>query len=297
MTNFCHIAPTSLLEQFATGRSHHLTLAHLVEQDQQYADYYANLPRLSTAGNIECGFDVCNIMDNSAFEMYKRGEPMYPSEKLIEMGKKVNADYIVMSDYPNEDPKKTIHKAIEMAPELRDAGFGTFFVPQSEIGNLKGLIDSFMWAAESKHVDYIGVSILAVPNAYNVEKGNKLQRFLSRWSFCHLLRAHSFFEIARDNDKKIHFLGMTDGPNEIMLVKDYLKYIDTWDSSAGVWAGLNNILFDVSPSGLINGKFEEEVDFNFKTDDIGLINKAMANVHYIDQLIGHLVNDEDTIQV
>ena len=45
-------------------------LAHLVEEDENYCEFYKN-----------SGAEL--IMDNSAFEMYKRNEPMYPTEKLI----------------------------------------------------------------------------------------------------------------------------------------------------------------------------------------------------------------------
>ena len=80
MTDFCHITPTKYLDLFAAGRTHHLVLAHLIEEDEEYANWYANMPRDP---------DTIVIMDNSAFEMYKQGKPMYPSAKLIEMGKKV----------------------------------------------------------------------------------------------------------------------------------------------------------------------------------------------------------------
>lgn len=236
MTNFCHLCPTPALDIFASCRTHHLTLAHLVEQDPVYAEWYSKLP----SGTI-------NIMDNSAFEMYKQGRPMYPTEKLMTMGTKVNADYIVMSDYPGEHSSITIQSAERMAPELIDAGFGTFFVPQSLVGDLEDLIYAFSWAANSDLVDYIGVSILAVPNAYRVEKGNKLQRFLSRWKFMNELEQRGILDDIINNDKKMHFLGMVDGPNEIMLVKDYLDVIDTWDSSAAVWGGFCGIGFDGSP--------------------------------------------------
>ena len=59
--------------------------------------------------------------------------------------------------------------------------------------------------------------------------------------------------------------------------------IDTWDSSAAVWAGLNGIAFDNSPTGLMNGKFELEVDFNAKFEDTTI---ACSNMAYIDQLCG-----------
>ena len=275
MTEMCHITPTAYLDLFG-NRSHHLTLAHLVEQDPVYTEWYRKL-----SDNVY--FDGTIIMDNSAFEMYKQGREMYPSEKLMEMGSRIHADYIAMSDYPNAPPNKTIEAAIRMAPELRQGGYGTFFIPQSEIGDLEGLIESFRWAAQADEVDYIGVSILAVPNAYGVEKGNKLQRFLSRWKFMQELEDRDILREITNNDKKLHFLGMVDGPNEILLVKQWLRYIDTWDSSAAVWAGLNGVEFDKSPSGLIDGKLETEVHFEHHTASPEALCRAMRNINFIDE--------------
>ena len=281
MIDFAHITPTAYLDLFATGRPFHLTLAHLVETDEKYTQWYA---RRDVSRSLS---PYVNIMDNSAFEMYKQGREMYPSDKLIEMGKKVAADYIVMSDYPGEPAAHTVDKAIEMAPQLREAGFGTFFVPQSQEGDLKDLIDAFMWAAESEHVDYIGVSILAVPIAYGVEKDNKLQRYLSRYKFMRELEVHGILDMIQVNGKKLHFLGMVDGPNEIELVKRYHDHITSWDSSAAVWAGVCDIEFDNSPTGLINGKNEIEVDFNHNVLDHGQMTKCVNNVKFIDELTGY----------
>jgi hypothetical protein len=285
MTEFAHITPTAYLDLFAAGRPFHLTLAHLIEQDETYASWYAERD-LSRGLN-----PYVNIMDNSAFEMYKEGRDMYPMDKLIEMGTKVGADYIVMSDYPNQPPQVTIDAAIELAPQLREAGFGTFFCPQSEIGDLEGLIAGFEWAAQSEHVDYIGVSILAVPNAYGVEKNNNLQRFMSRWKFMRELHERGILDDIKENGKKIHFLGMVDGPNECTLVEEYLWAIDSWDSSAAVWAGMCDIQFDNSPTGLIAGKNEIEVDFNHDSADVAKIAKAMYNCRYIDDQL--LASGED----
>lgn len=276
MTEFCHITPTKYLDLFAADRTHHLVLAHLIEEDEKYAQWYANLPRTK---------DHQIIMDNSAFEMFKQGKPMYPSSKLLEMARRVNADYIVMSDYPGEPAIKTIQAAEMLAPVFHEAGFGTFFVPQAEVGNVDGVLDTFIWAAESDDVDYIGVSILTAPNMFGVEKGNNLQRFLSRWKLCRMLEERKFFDKADYNGKKIHFLGMVDGPNEISLVSRWLESIDTWDSSAAVWAGICGIEFDNSPTGLINGKNEIEVAFEHESATIDQIVTAMRNVKYIDRLL------------
>lgn len=270
---FCHISPTKHLSDFCEQQTHHLLLAHLIETDPEYTQWYASR---KSSKNVY-------IMDNSAFEMYKQGREMYPMENLIEMGNRVNADYIVMSDYPNEPGKKTIEAAELLGPQLKSRGFGTFFVPQSRIGDIEDYIATFAWAASSRVVDYIGVSILGVPNAYGVEKDNKLQRFMSRWRMMNELEDRGILNLARRNQKKIHFLGMVDGPNEIPLC--YPRFhIDTWDSSAAVWAGLRGIAFDTSPTGLINGKYEEEVDFNYETQDVNDIIRAQRNCEYINNL-------------
>ena len=271
MVDFCHIAPTPHLKDFVSTQTHHLLLAHLVEDDDKYKEHYNWKP----SNNVY-------ILDNSAFEMYKQGRPMYPSDKLIEMGHKVNADYVVMSDYPNEPGSKTIKAAEELAPQFKENGFGTFFVPQSEIGDIEDYIATFAWAACSPAVDYIGVSILGVPNAYGVEKGNKLQRYMSRFTMMLELEKRGILKLAYLNRKKIHFLGMVDGPNEIELCSRFS--INTWDSSAAIWAGLNGISFDQSPTGLIDGKFEKEVDFNYTTNDSSTIKLAKANQQYINML-------------
>ena len=182
----------------------------------------------------------------------------------------------------------TIDAARQYAPIFKENGFKTFFVPQSDIGDLEDLITAFAWAASSPLIDYIGISILAVPNAYNCEKGNNLQRFLSRWRFMNELYDRQLLQLAAQNGKKIHFLGMVDGPNEISLVRDF--YIDTWDSSAGVWAGLNGIGFDFSPTGLMTGKFEKHVDFSADLSDN--VDLAKKNVKYIDDLVQRYNNTE-----
>ena len=274
MTKFCHIAPTNFL-YLTQQHTHHLLLAHLVESDAKYRQYYSDLKKENPSYTF--------ILDNSAFEMYKQGKPMYPGDRLMSLGKAVSADYIVMSDYPNEDKEKTIDACLELGPVFKQEGFGTFFVPQSKIGDLQEYIECFSWAASSILVDYIGVSILGVPNAFGVERGNTLQRFVSRWRMMGFLERLGILDTCWQNNKLIHFLGMVDGPNEISLIRERY-YVDTWDSSAAIWCGLNDICFDTSPTGLINGKFEKEVDFNFESESRTLVNNAINNIIYIDKL-------------
>lgn len=280
ITKFAHIAPIDFLE-LVRGRTVHLTLAHLVETSDEYVNFYKNEKAI-------------NIMDNSAFEMYKQGKPMMSPQKVLEMATKIEADYVVMSDYPGEHSSKTIQAAIDLAPIFRGQGFGTFFVPQSKIGDIDDLINAFDWASTSEHVDYIGVSILGVPNAYRVEKGNKLQRFVARFMFMQELHNRGILHRIRKNKKKIHFLGMVDGPNEIKLMEPYKDYIDTWDSSAAVWLGLNGGKFDYSPTGIYDGKYEKEVDFDLQQSDVSIdfYRLAKYNMDYIDTIVTKYLNND-----
>lgn len=248
--NFCHIYPTAYLEQYAVRQRHHLCLAHLIEASPEYADFYA---RMSDRGDVI-------IMDNSAFEMYKQGRPMYDPDKLVEMAQRVGATFVVMSDYPAQHSYATIKAAEKQIPILMDAGFKTFFVPQSEIGALDQYLDCIDFAINHPHIDLIGLSILGCPNAFGVEKSNNLQRFLSRWKILKILDTKG--KLTQSVIKRFHCLGMVDGPYEIELLREYHKYIYSWDSSSAFWAGAHGIAYDRSPTGLINGKFELEVDFD-----------------------------------
>jgi hypothetical protein len=279
---FCHITPVDHLD-LVKGRESHLTLAHIVdgmegskEQVEKYIEFYKAEKKDAEMN----GKPFLNIMDNSAFELYKNQLPMFDPEKLLDLAKKVEATHIVLPDHPAHPSMVTIDDARRYAPIFKQAGFGTFFVPQSDVGDLEDLCTAFAWAASSPLIDYIGISILAVPNAYNCEKGNPLQRFHARWKFMNELYDRNLLQLAAQNGKKIHFLGMVDGPNEISLVRDF--HIDTWDSSAGVWAGLNGIPFDQSPTGLGNGKFEKHVDFEAGFEDTSM---AKNNMNYIDYLV------------
>ena len=285
--NFCHIAPTPHLN-LVCDSEYHLTLAHIIYDEMQNGGeikpgYKGKNEEKTYTNFYSRRASSLNIMDNGAFELYKTGEQMFPAELLIQMGSSVNANYIVLPDYPAHPSMVGIDEAKQYAPKFRDAGFGTFFVPQSDIGDLEDLITSFAWAASSPLIDYIGISILAVPNAYNCEKDNQLQRFFSRWKFMNELKARGLLQLAYNNAKRIHMLGLVDGPNEIALLKDF--HIDTWDSSSGIWNGLNGIGFDKSPTGLMQGKDDKShVDFSFETEDSEAIELAKLNMNYIDLL-------------
>lgn len=286
--NFCHIAPTPYLSLVA-GYKTHLLLAHLVEENEAYRNFYADLKRRDP--------NVFYHLDNSAFEMFKRGQPMYDSDKLLKMAELVSADSIVMSDYPKQEWNKTVDAAVNLIPKFKGAGYKTFFCPQSELGDLNGLLQSFKWAIENPDVDYIGVSILACPIALGVDEQShhdvaqrsetyRLQRYLARWSV--LNRLDYMGLLGTKTFKRFHCLGMTDGPKEISLLAPYAEHIFSWDSSSPIWHGINGISYDYSPTGLRHGKHETEVDFDFPFHFI-YTTRIHANMGAIDNMCGGLI--------
>lgn len=287
MINFCHIAPVSYLPRVKNYRVH-LLLAHLVEENEEYRNFYINLKKENP--------NVFYHMDNSAFEMFKRGVDMYPTDKLLNMARLVDADSIVMSDYPKEHPSKTIDAAKRLIPQFKDAGFKTFFCPQSELGKADDLIDTFAWAIENRDIDYIGVSILACPIGLGVneqtfgdsgrDEAYRMQRYLSRWRVFEMMDERGLLD-SRLTNRRFHCLGMTDGPREIDLLRPYHQHIFSWDSSTAIWHGIHNIRYDKSPTGLRDGKYEEEVDFDIApTKDLESLNAIDYNIELIDQMCG-----------
>lgn len=303
MTKFCHIMPAPYLEKYGKKPKAELVLAHVVKDNKQYADWFANNPPNETIR----GVNVKNkrIMDNGAFEL---GESFAPSE-LIKLGKQIHATHLVLPDYPNADPQLTIDAAKKWAPEFRRAGFRTIFVPQGRAGSIDDFDECLKFGLQNRCrtewdysnegflkqgwyslkslasdsgldiIDEIAISILALPNAYGVYY-NKTQRFLARWFYLHTLkeRKRALYELIQG--VPLHMLGLLDGPNEIKLIRSlYGNYnIDSWDSSAAFWYALNGKEFDDTPTGSLDGKFELEVDFNHPYDENtqALITKNMS---------------------
>ena len=245
----------------------HLILAHLVLENSDYRNYWSEL---------HDGKD--KILDNSAFEMFTRGQPLFPPDKLLEVADMIGPDYLVMSDYPGEPGRKTIDEATKLIPKFEACGYKTFFVPQSKFGETNDYIETFDWGLQNS--DRVGVSILGAPNAFGCK--NDMQSYLSRFHLMGALVEKGILDRFRHHDK-LHFLGMLGGPNEIDLVRPFHHYIGSWDSSSASWNGLNGIVFDGSPTGLLEGKLKKEVDFNYKCYPFGSVIRGEINANIINR--------------
>ena len=287
-TQFMHISPIPYMEVLVGNRTHHLALAHLIEgnQDdptvQQYIKFFRDLDPSNK----------CVIMDNSAFEMHQQGRPMMDHAILYNLAKKIDADYIVMPDYPGELGLKTMKAAERFIEAMRQHSGddpycpGLFFVPQGEPGNIDDLVNCAMWGARNHDIDYIGLSILACPYAVVGDTyGDRHDIMVSRLRVLTELEKAGFFHICEENDVYIHLLGMLDGPIEIDLYRRWLKRIDTWDSSSAIWHGLNGIEYDDTATGLKDGKLQLHVDFDHKSGTIHDMVKCVRNMEHMDRRI------------
>lgn len=250
---FCIITPTSYLADYATQSTTHLVLAHLVDTDPVYAAFYRHRSDLGDR----------LIMDNGAFEL---GES-YAPEKLVELGHRCGAHAIVLPDYPFREAQNTIDAAIDLIPQVKAAGFATFFVPQSEVGDLSDWIGAYNWAASNPDIDIIGMSILGVPNALP-----HIPTQYARVVMSQILDERGV--IAR---KHHHYLGLNAGPNVEIPTLLKMHMLDTCDSSNPVWTGINGIRYNPTLSDWmgIQKRYLREVDFQEQFADWG----KKAHIH------------------
>lgn len=238
---FCIITPTAYLEEYASQSNMHLILAHLVDTDDKYAEFYA------TRDTTEL-----KIMDNGAFEL---GESYNP-EKLIELAIKCKADAIVLPDYPGQHQDKTIQAAIDWAPRIREAGFKTMFVPQSIVGDTAGWVEAYEWAAmDNPEIDIIGMSILGIPNALP-----HVHRAYARVVMTAMLIDAGVFNFTKHH----HYLGLNSGPKLEIPTLISMKALASCDSSGPVWAAICNSEYsENTDSFMTTSKISKHVDFSY----------------------------------
>lgn len=270
---FCAIAPISY-SHLVSDRSSHLVLAHLIDSDHQstplqkdYSDAY------TTFIKKESDNGAFVMMDNSSYELK---EP-YAPEKLIELARKCGAHAIVLPDYPFQPAEKTIEAAEKFAPLFKEAGFKTFFVPQSKTGDREDWVDAYLWASHNDLIDIIGISILGVPNAWN----NIDPAFARVVAMQHLLDFGVFA-----GHKHHHFLGLNAGPALEIPSLLRMGVLDTIDSSGPVWAGIQSHAYSrETDSYQAVKKLTSPVDFFMPlTKDARTLKRVLRNVMLTDEL-------------
>jgi hypothetical protein len=249
---FCTITPTSYLPEYAryTGSKFHLLLAHLMHPASKFydPDYLAFYRDTKLPGETY-------ITDCGAFELGKSYDP----DTLVDIGKSVGTDILVLPDYPGQSYEITINAAKDHIPQFKENGFRTFYVPQSAPGDWSGWMKSFEWALFNPDIAVIGQSILAHPIALpDYPKGYARVVAADRirtWLDADPSRAAAF------ETKHIHWLGLLSPGLELdPLLK--MGMVDTLDSSAPVHYGHCGIAYNTfHESWAIDKQYVPEVDF------------------------------------
>lgn len=252
---FCIITPTEYCERYASQSTMHLVLAHLVDTDEKYCQFYANSNEFK-------------IMDNGAFEL---GES-YDPERLLTLGRLCKADAIVLPDYPFQPADKTIRAATELMSEIKEAGFRTMFVPQSEVGALEDWINGYKWASENPNIDIIGMSILGIPNALP-----HIPAAYARVVMTQILTDRGIFNF----NKYHHYLGLNSGPALEIPPLIKMNAMDSMDSSGPVWAGICGTMYtEMADSYQPVRKISKHVEFDYPMVKNEWVHKAIQ--HNID---------------
>lgn len=257
---FGYIAPTKHLHQIPQSATFHLILAHLLV-DPEYVAFYNKC--------YDKGHFI--LLDNSAFEF---GYPIEAEElirKIDESGIKVHC--VVAPDYPGQPSQKTIDSAISFANKLQELGrsWQIMVVPQSEKGNHVEWLDCYRFFLNDPRFHIIGMSILGVPNAFCKLTGTEDISINRIFATSYLLK---LYRNRICQVKWHHYLGLGSNVREMQIIKNLAEFNQqfgdlTNDSSSPIWHGYNNIKYDNTPNGLIDGKTKISVDFNaeFKSEE------------------------------
>lgn len=207
------------------------------------------------------------MCDNSAYEFKEAWNP----EKLIELASKCGAHAIVLPDYPFQPASKTIDAAVKYIPMFKDAGFQTFFVPQSERGDLDDWVNAYEWASDNPEIDIIGMSILGIPNAMpNIDPA------FARVVMVDYLQHQGLF----DETKHHHFLGLNAGPKLEIPSLIRMNALTTIDSSGPIWSAILGHTYDANTDSLQSvSKIKMPVQFNLPmTKDIETKRRIQHNI-------------------
>lgn len=263
---FGYIAPLEYLNKIPDSATFHLCLAHLTK----YPEYNAFYKAKSERGDYI-------IMDNSAFEL---GEGIGINEliEMIDMSG-INPTIVVAPDYPNQPWQKTWESTLNFMDATASKPYGIMAVPQSEEYDYRGWIEGYKRMLDHPGINIIGMSILAIPNAFKALTGVPDIGFNRLYATKYLLDGG----IASSGEKWHHYLGQGDGPGEI-LIQRQLGLIDSNDSSSVFWCAINGIPFDFSASGLKGGKIKMDVDFTVPYTSI--VEEMLSwNIDYFENVI------------
>lgn len=213
--HFAFLTPAPLLEMYATASCYHLVLEHLVAENRQYANFYAERKQ---RGDFV-------ILDNSIIEK-GAASSLIAIDRAAQL---IQPDEIVLGERWH-DAKGTlteIENGIRFA-EAHGWQCSLLAVPQGET------LDEWLWCFER---------ILQIDRVETIGVPRLLENFhpQGRYGVLRVLEERYKDKL---NGKALHLLGLGGNPLEVAYAAHLQLPIRGVDSSVPVWFGLLGIPFD-----------------------------------------------------
>lgn len=195
------IVPVSQLNDIENNQ-YHMCLAHLVAQDEVYANFYK---ALSSYGKYV-------LMDNGEAE----GEQLQPDE-LIKMYERIKPTEIVLPD-TLKDCNDTLRKTLSFVEEYGDLPYKFMGVPQGQ--DINEWCDCVNVMLRNERISSIGVS-----KFLNIATQNA-------WIRYHAVAYITFVahRLGR-NDVEVHLLGCDEGPAIVKRIQETFPIVRGCDSA------------------------------------------------------------------
>lgn len=251
---FIHTAPLHLLPIIDENKIQMVYANHL--SNEKYLNYF---------------------IDKNNYEIILNSEGVDDFGNLITLCNKLKANCIILPNYPSYDTMETIDASMKLGKVFKGMGFKIMYAPQCMVGDLDDLIYGFHHAISADWIDYVMISAQTAELAYNINDNDKLKHNTRIKLMCEL-ESKGILRKLIDRDKKIHLHGLNYGYNEIISMKQFKKYINSWDSSIAIQLGIEN-------KSINNEYINDKYDINISTENTESIEQASDNIEYIDNLI------------
>lgn len=217
--DFYFIPPTSHNELMHNG-DRYFCLAQLYIKDDKYKKFFLSLPK-----------DAWITLDNGAGD-----HDLVTEDVLFDVMKELMPNEVIPPDvlFDNQvtiDNARSFYKRLKK--EQLDDQIEVFFCPQGE--SKFDWIACYKWALEQQWIKTIGLSKIAVPQAFLQVKGD-VGIMEARHNCFNYLKVHNLLQ------KPLHLLGMGD-PREFMYYQLFEEgiYIRSSDSCNSIWSAVNNL--------------------------------------------------------
>ena len=242
-----HESPLKLLEESLKYNDYQYCLVHLMEENEQYRDWFLNVNKL---------YDADVLLDNSIFEL---GESFDP-EKYVEWLHKINPNFYIIPDVLEDGPA-TMSKWEHWHGSGYDVGSSALKIGVVQGKDWNDLVECYKFM--SQEADYIAISF---DYSYYHSTGigyTKLERWCTgRQRFIRQLIEEGIWNWSKPH----HLLGCS-------LAKEFRYYVDknitnirSCDTSNPIVAALRGLKYNTDqglttkPSTMLCDLIEADVD-------------------------------------